>query len=31
MANGGSHKPEPKDAKGSAKQGTESRKKGTKK
>jgi len=31
MANGGSHKPEPKDAKGTAKKGTESGKKGTKK
>jgi len=31
MANGGSHKPEPKDTKASANKGTESGKKGTKK
>ena len=31
MANGGSHKPAPKDAKAAAKKGTESGKKGTKK
>lgn len=30
MANGGSHKPEPKDAKGTAKQGTDTGRKETK-